>query len=373
MADAPIFIVNNLEQIKSDMIADYEARTGKTLQPAQPEMLLINAFAFRESLVRQGIQDTAVQNLVDFSSAPILDYLGALVGVTRLAPTKSTVLVQFNIVAGHGGVTIPEGTRVSTIDGTVIFATTEDILVPVGINSVIVECENNTEGASGNGYVLGTITNILDPLAFVTSVSNTSTSGGGSEMESDEKLRERIKLAPSTFSTAGPRGAYEYYALSANPAIVDVAVLGPNDTPPTPPGEVHVYPLMFDGSITPPTVIDEVQDILNDEKIRPLCDLVVVDAPTRIEYDLEVNLTIYTTANPTDVQQRVTASLDDFVQEKRKSLGQDIMLSKIISKSMLEGVYDVEVVSPSTDLIVESMEFGFCTGVVVNITGANNG
>lgn len=373
MADAPIFIVNNLEQIKSEMIADYEARTGKTLQPAQPEMLLINAFAFRESLVRQGIQDTAVQNLVDFSSAPILDYLGALVGVTRLAPSKATVLVQFNIVVGHGGVTIPEGTRVSTIDGTVIFATTEDVLVPVGINSVIVECENNTEGASGNGYVVGTITNILDPLAFVTSVSNTSISGGGAEMETDEKLRERIKLAPSTFSTAGPRGAYEYYALSANPSIVDVAVLGPNDTPPTPPGEVHVFPLMFDGSVTPQTVIDEVEDILDDEKIRPLCDLVVVASPTRIDYTIQVDLTIYTDANASDVQQRVTDSLNEFVQEKRKSLGQDIMVARIISKSMLDGVYDVDVVSPSNDIIVNSMEFAFCTNVVVNITGTNNG
>jgi hypothetical protein len=37
--------------ILADMIAEFEAASGRTLQPAQVERLLINLYAYRESLV----------------------------------------------------------------------------------------------------------------------------------------------------------------------------------------------------------------------------------------------------------------------------------------------------------------------------------
>ena len=47
-------------------------------------------------------------------------------------------------------------------------------------------------GKVGNGYAIGTINKILDPLAFVSTVENIDVTGGGSDVESDEQLRERI-------------------------------------------------------------------------------------------------------------------------------------------------------------------------------------
>ena len=40
---------DNPEKILSELIADYEQRTGKTLLPAHIERLLINSFAYRET------------------------------------------------------------------------------------------------------------------------------------------------------------------------------------------------------------------------------------------------------------------------------------------------------------------------------------
>jgi len=285
------------------------------------------------------------------------------------------VTIQFTLVAGHGGVTIPQGTRVASTDGQAVFLVDTDEIVPPGTNTVAVTASMITEGEGGNGYAVGTVTNILDPQPFLSSATNTDVSGGGAAQESDEILRERIKLAPASFSNAGSRGAYKFFALSASPSVIDVSVLGPGDEPTfvVDPGNVHIFPLMEDGSVTPSTVLDEVTAAVNSEKVRPLTDTVFVAAPERIEYAIEVNVTIFTDAVSGTVQQQIEDSLNAFVLEKRKKLGQDIMLSRIVSNSMVQGVYDVAVVEPSADIIVTPTEFGFCTSVTVNIIGSTNG
>ncbi|HGV0493952.1 TPA: baseplate protein, partial [Escherichia coli] len=81
----PDFIERDADKITAEMIAKYEADTGKTLYPAQAERLLIDLWAYREMLVRVAVQEAAKQNLVAFAREPMIDYLGELVGVYRLA------------------------------------------------------------------------------------------------------------------------------------------------------------------------------------------------------------------------------------------------------------------------------------------------
>jgi len=369
----PNFIERDVNLIVAEMIADMEQRLGKTLQPAQVERLLINAFAYRESLVRERIQYAALQNLVEFSNAPVLDYLGELVGVTRLSASSASVQLVFTLVAIHGGVTIPAGMRVSTIDGVAVFTVSTDVVVAPGVTSASVVGISVTSGTAANGYAVGSVSQIMDPLAYVSAVTNSTVSGGGAEQESDEALRARIKLAPSSFSNAGSRGAYEYFAFGASPSIIDVSVLGPNDTPATPPGEVHIYPLMADGSTTPGTVLTEVESAVNDEKVRPLTDAVSVFAPTRIDYDVEVEVVIYTTADPTDVQAAIEAKLNAHVLAKRQKIGQDIKRTQLNAQAMIDGVFDVTIVQPASDILIDATEFAYCNSVTVTVTGTNIG
>jgi phage-related baseplate assembly protein len=369
----PEFIERDVNQIVNEMVAQYEQLSGKTLQPAQVERLLINTFAYRESLIREKIQYAALQNLVEFSNAPVLDELGRLVGVTRLAASAATVEIEFTLVPGHGGVTIPAETRVASTDNKAVFTPENDIIVPAGTNTATATCTSVSTGTAANGYAVGTITNILDPLAFLSEVANTTVSGGGADQESDSALRERIKLAPSSFSNAGSKGAYEYFARSANPSIIDVEVLGPNDTPATLPGEVNVYPLMEDGNTTPQTVLDQVEASVNAEKVRPLTDLVNVIAPTKIDYELEVDLLIFNGYDATEIQGAVLAKLNAFVLAKRKTLGQDIKMSQVVAQCMIDGVYDAQVVMPGVDIIISAIQYGYCLGVTVNINGSTNG
>src|ERR1700740_3821039 len=83
--------------VLADMIAAFEAAAGRTLQPAQVERLLINLYAYRESLVRNAIQYAGEQNLLAFAVFPMIDYLGQLLGVTRLGAQGAVTTLQFTL------------------------------------------------------------------------------------------------------------------------------------------------------------------------------------------------------------------------------------------------------------------------------------
>lgn len=364
---APNFLSLDGAQIVAEMVADYETRTGKTLYPAQVEMLLINSWAQRELLLRYQIQSIVSQMLVDFAVAPGLDYLGALLGVSRLPASAASCVLEFTLVSGHGGVVIPSGTRVASTDGRVAFATTQNIDVDAGVTTAQIEAFANVLGATGNGYVDGDVNNILDPQPFITSAQNLATTSGGADSETDDALRIRIKAAPSQFSNAGSKGAYRFWALTASPAIIDVAVTSPD------PGLVNVYPLMADGSATSPAVIALVEAVLNDEKIRPLTDTVSVLSPGITSFDITVELTAYVDADTVDLQAAVANALAEYKALKSSRLGQDIVLSQIIAKCGIPGVYDVNVVLPASDITVAETEVAICDTITVTVTGTNEG
>jgi phage-related baseplate assembly protein len=358
----PIFVEHDAAAIREEMIAYYQASTGKTLQPAQPEMLVINALAYREFLYRYKVDAAAKQNLVAFATAPILDYLGQLVGVERLAPSKAVAVLNFELVNGHGDIVIPQGLRVATTDGRVVFETNVATEVLTGTQNVDVECTAMTEGAIGNGYVPGTISVIQDPQPYITLAENTDVSAGGGDAETDEQLRERIKLAPSVFSVAGSRGAYEFWAKTASPQIIDVAVRSEV------PGRVEIYPLMESGN-TPAAIITAVEQICDGEKVRPLTDTVVVAAPTAVDYTLTVNLTLLNTATQSVELSKANTAAAAYIAGRRSKLGQDIVRSKIIEALASDGLYKVDVASPSTDLVLDVNEYANNTGLTINIVG----
>lgn len=370
MATTPQFITRDAEAIISEMVARYEELTGKTLQPAQPERLLLNSYAYREMLLREGIQSAALQNLVDFSDAPVLDFLGALLGVARLASAPAECTLRFTLSSGHGAVTIPVGTRVSSTDGKAVFRTKEDANVGVGINTFDVEADCDTPGVFGNGYAIGQIATILDPQAFITVATNVAETAGGADEETDDHLRDRIKLAPASFSNAGSRGAYVFWAKSANANIIDVAITQPI------PGTVNIYPLMADGAVTASPVLDSVLEACNDEKVRPLTDTVAVYAPTRGTYTLVVDLTLYETAIQSQVVTQVTENLQAFITTKRLKLGIDIKKSQLTHECVIDGVFDAVIkngASAFTDLVAGVNEYFFCTSITVNVVGTTVG
>lgn len=364
---APVIIANDVNTIIAELKASYEALTERTLHPGQPEMLLIQAFAYRESNLRSQMQYAITQSLVDFSNAPMLDYLGALVGVTRLGAVAAEVDIELALTEDHIALTIPMGLRVQSTDGSAIFKVKNDVETEAGETPVTVTFIAETPGAAGNGYLPGNISTILDPQAWLLTAVNTEASEGGADAETDIELRERIKLAPGSYSNAGSRGAYEFFAKSAHPSIIDVEVVGPPDIPA---GNVHIYPLVDDGDVTPEEVLDAVYAACNAEKVRPLTDTVNVYSPTRVEYTLTLNVKLYDYADEDSTVSAITEAVTAWHIAKRQELGQDIVASQAQAVAVIYGVYSVVIAEEGAgDLItaIAPTEFGYCTLLTVNI------
>ena len=148
------------------------------------------------------------------------------------------------------------------------------------------------------------------------SVTNTTTSYGCSDTENDENYRERIQIAPESFSVAGPRGAYEYYARSAHQDIIDVAVVGPPDISP---GYVKIYPLMTGGELPSSEVLSSLLEICNADDVRPLTDYVSAHAPEVVNYSLNVKYYIdrAKATQSTELQAAVSEAVTGWVTWQR--------------------------------------------------------
>lgn len=361
------YIHEDAQLIIKEMTADLEARLGRSIAPADVEMLLINAFAYRELLLRSAINDAGRQNLVAFSRGIALDYLAQLVGVTRLEASTATCNIRFGLVAGHTGVLIPKGLRVQSLDGKAIFQVTENKVVEPGTLTVDLLAECSSAGEIGNGYDPNKISIILDPQPFLSYAQNIDITSGGTDSESDEELRERIYLAPSTFSVAGPKGAYEFFAKSAHPGIVDVAITSPV------PGQVNIYPLLENGVLPDAEILASVLAICNGDKVRPLTDTVIAEAPSKVDYAIEVNLTLLNDAVNSEVLEQVNTALTGYKTARTNKLGLDVVKNQIMALCILPGkVYNVEVVQPLADIVAAPEVYTNCTGITVNVVGTSD-
>lgn len=95
---APSFVARDPAAITAEIIAQYESLTGKTLYPAQIERVLVDIIAYRESLLRVALQDAALQCLVRYARAPMLDRLGENIGTPRLTADESDDDYRLRIV-----------------------------------------------------------------------------------------------------------------------------------------------------------------------------------------------------------------------------------------------------------------------------------
>lgn len=363
----PKFIADDSLAITQEMIDAYEAMTGKTLYPAQVERLLIDLIAYRETLVRTAINDTARQNLMAFARAPMLDYLGELVGVTRLPAQSARTRVRLTLVEPlTAGLAIPAGFRVETTNG-VQFQTLDEVVMSAGASQVELAVLAVEPGLAGNGYLPGQVSQWVDSLGVdLDDVSNLVVTAGGAEAESDERLRERIKLAPESFSVAGSRLAYRHHAMSAHQDIVDVAVDSPE------PGVVRLFPLGRDG-LPGPALLNAVTLACSDEKVRPLTEQVQVLAPEEIAFTLHARLLVYHDADAGRVLSTARTQAMQLANSLSASLGRDIVPSQFIAALSVPGVYQVELISPTATREVGAAGWAHCLAMDVQLSGERNG
>ena len=207
--------------------------------------------------------DMAIDSFfVQTSQGQYLDDAGAQVGVERRPGTNATGTVT---VTGTTGATVPAGTLFTTNEGLQFAA---DAAATLADGTAQVEA---TAVAAGSEYniLAGEIARLVTPVSGVTGATNAAAFAGGTDIESDDALRERILLRMRQPATSGNAAHYREWALSV-PGVGDAKI--------TPlvngPGTVGV--LICDSNKLPPTteLVQAVADYI--ETVRPIGATVTV-------------------------------------------------------------------------------------------------
>ena len=369
--DDIVFANKAAEEVEADIFKIYEQITDRTLAKGDPVRLFIETVALIIIQQRSLIDYAAKMNLLAYASGAYLDHLGALLGVTRLEASNALTTLKFTLSeAQNVNILIPAGTRV-TPDGKILFATVEAATIPAGDTSINITAQCTTSGETGNGFISGQIKRLVDPFGYEASVENIDTSYGGSDIENDENFRERIQIAPESFSVAGARGAYEYYARSAHQDIIDVAVIGP---PELEPGYVEIYPLMKDGELPTDEIIEVVLNTCNADDVRPLTDYVSVHAPKTVNFDLDVKYFIdrLRATQSAELQTSIEKAVNDWVTWQRSKLGRDLNPSELNHRMIAAGAKRTEITSPTFRILAAS-EIAVINSLNISFGGLEDG
>lgn len=359
------FIDNlTLEDIKSqllnDFITKYQEITGKRIQlsKADPNRIIMLGCA---QLIYQGFQNIDKAGKMNFLKYAYGDYLENVAALkrTKRNPAKyAQVPVKFTLSAKRESVTgIPMGTRV-TADYDAYFATVQYAEIPAGEMEVIVMTRCTQAGNVGNDYTVGELNTLVDPIGFVASVMNTEKSTGGAEVESDEDMAERTYLAPSSYSTAGPDDAYEYWVKESDSNIEDVKITSPS------PGVVDIRFVMANGDIPDDNTIAAVSEAVSQRGKRPLTDCVQVRRPETEEYEIDVTYYINTSesAAATAIQRQTDIAVEKYKIWQASKIGRDINPDELIARMNSAGVKRAIVRKPLFRVIGETAQ-AHCTSV----------
>jgi phage-related baseplate assembly protein len=351
------FIENDtLEAVMQRLVANYEKRyaeiTGKTvsLGAADPMRIALYAVALDQFQTEEYVDRAGKQDLLKYSYGDFLDNLAGNRGVTRKAASAAQTTLRFTLseIKAHA-VSIPAGTRATNGNG-VYFKTTEYAEAAAGEDHVDVDAICTVQGIEGNDLLPGQVNIMVDPLPYIMAVENLTTTDGGAAIESDESLAERVYLAPSSYSVAGPSDAYAYWAKTYNANIGSVMPTTPSS------GHVDVYILMEDGTIPEEEMVTGLEEYLRDIQRRPMTDLVTVRTPEVV--DFEIGLTYY--INQSDrskavtIQQEAAEAVTEYLSWQTSEIGRDVNPDELLQRIKAAGVKRVELTAPAFAVVTDT-------------------
>ena len=203
-------------------------------------------------------------------------------------------------------------------------------------------------GAMYNDFSPGTLATVVDLIPYITAVENTTTTAGGDDgepytVDGDDRYRSRIQLAFSQLSTAGPATAYKYFALSADPDIVDVGIEVQSAC------NVVLYPLMKGGALPDEDTKAKVLAAVNADDVRPMTDLVAVESPATVGYSISLKYYVPRGTEVAAVQaiEGDGGAIDSFIEWQSAALGRDINPDELRYYLRQAGATRVEITAPA--------------------------
>ncbi|MGS4930353.1 baseplate J/gp47 family protein [Aeromonas sp. 25-281] len=177
--------------------------------------------------------------------------------------------------------------------------------------------------------------------------------------EDDEALILRALMAWDGLSVAGPTGAYEYFALSADGKVADAKGSSPA------PAEALVTILSTEGNgSADAALIAKVTQALSQEDRRPVADRITVQSAGIINYTITAKLHIDSQGAEVDViLQAAREQLAAFINPRRR-IGVEVPRSAIDAALHVQGVRKVDLIGWA-DIAPSPTQAAYCTGFTV--------
>lgn len=248
-----------------------------------------------------------------FAYGIYLDYHAAAYGLTRRSAVKATGNLS---ITGSPGTIIPAffqfAVPASGSAAAVIFFAVEETTIGVD-GTATIPVEAQTAGTIGN-VAANTISIMVQPIGGITSITNSEAMTGGTAIEDDDTLRERIKEYCETadVSFAGCDADYKRWAQEVN-GVGDVTVMPEWNGA----GTVKVVILDTNGEPANSTLVDAVYNYIvspsdRAKRLAPIGATVSVVAPTTVLINVACNLTLAAGADYTTVTGNIRTALNAY-------------------------------------------------------------
>lgn len=349
------FIENyTIKKLEEDMISWFKEKrkelTGEdiVLGKADDRRIILQTGAY---YIFQGylyLDNAGKMGLLKYSRGDYLENLGAMKHVAREEPRSATTTIRFQMNEERtSAVGIPKGTRLSAGDQ-VYFSTDEYCEILPGQMFVETGATCTVTGSRGNQYDIGDIKTIVDPVPYIDSGWNVTKPENGFDWEEDDpSYRERIYIAPASYSTAGTEDSYEYFIRKYNPDITDIRITVPEDC------VVRIQYLLKGGVVPGEESMHGLWEYLSTKERKVLCDKLEIVAPVQVPYDLNLRYYInQSDKNRSDIiQKQVDLAIEEYILWQRNRMGRDINPDMLRNKIIGAGAKRVEVGSPEFTVI----------------------
>ncbi|MFM5679540.1 baseplate J/gp47 family protein [Aeromonas veronii] len=179
--------------------------------------------------------------------------------------------------------------------------------------------------------------------------------------EDDEALILRALMAWDGLSVAGPTGAYEYFALSADGKVADAKGSSPS-------GAVAIVTILStEGDGTADTaLIAKVDQALSHEDKRPVADRLTVQSAGIIHYTINARLHVSSQgAEANVILQAARDRLAAFINPRRR-IGVEVPRSAIDAALHVQGVSKVDLLGWA-DITPSQTQAAYCTAFTVEL------
>lgn len=333
------------ESILNEMIADYEARWKKLteeeliLYPTDSRRIMLNVAAGKLYQLATIINERHKLNFLQYMYGDFLKNWASNFGFKEDGTESATVVLRFHLSdKQQADIEIPAGTR-ATAGDQIYFATVEDLTIISGESYADTAATCTVTGTKGNGYVIGQLNIIADPINLVESVENITESAGGHDEYTNQELRELIYNFPSTYSTAGPKECYEELVKAYSSNIADVKAITNQEA------VVQIYVMLLNGLLPDEKYRNEIVAYLSRLKMTPDTDKVEILAPKAVGYEIEV--TYYLSVEQKDIadglKEAIEDAVEEFVKYTRAKIGRAINPDTLVSFAKAAGASRLEI------------------------------